>query len=233
MMPMGPVEPDDFPNLEFWWKADSFALSDNDPVGGAGVEWQDQSVNNRDATQGTAGERPLFKTNIFGAMPSIRFDGTDDNLDFTLTDFGNNTEFTLLIVGKAVTLTDSQLMGHNTDNAQVRVSFPAANRVSFNAGTLQVDSSAFGSALTDAKLITWRRVFQAGNYDINFRENKTDRATGGPEPGQFRLNRIAETFFGGYPNWDIAEIVGYSGLLSVVQIDALYDTYFKPRWGLP
>lgn len=228
-----PVEPDDFPNLEFWWKADSFSLADNDPIGAVGVEWQDQSVNNRDATQPTAGKRPLFKTNIFGSLPAIRFDGVDDSLNFPVKVFAASSELTFLIVGKAVTLTDCQLLGHDVENEQVRVGHPSATQVAFWAGTLLVTSTAFGSALTNAKLITWRRVLSAGNYDINFRENTTDRTTGGPEPGEMSLNRIGETSFGGNPNWDIGEIVGYSGLLSVAQVDALYTTYFKPKWGLP
>jgi len=224
------TRPSDFSNLEFWWKADSFALADGTAIGGAGSEWQDQSANNRDAVQGTAGAQPLFKTNIFGAMPSIRFDGSDDCLEFPVSTWSPSVAFTILVVGKAVTVTDCELLGHNANNEQVRVN--NATTVSFFDGVSTSTSTAFGSSVVNAKLISWRRTLVT--FDLRFRENKTSRGENIASGNQtVTLNRIGRTSFGGFPNWDIAEIVGYSTALTSAQVDSLYDNYFKPRWGLP
>ncbi len=54
------------------------ADANNDPVG-AIVD----AANGHDYLQGTAGNRPLFKTNIIGSMPAVFFDGLDDFLNTT------------------------------------------------------------------------------------------------------------------------------------------------------
>lgn len=67
--------PSDITGLNLWLYADAITgLSDDDAVG----TWADQSGNGNDATQGTAGQKPLYKTNIQNSLPVVRFDGTDD-----------------------------------------------------------------------------------------------------------------------------------------------------------
>lgn len=62
--------PDDLPGLALWFKADALALAD----GAAVATWADASGNTgRDATQGTAGNRPVCKTNQLGGKPVVRF----------------------------------------------------------------------------------------------------------------------------------------------------------------
>lgn len=231
------ANPADFPNMEFWWKADSFALADGTAVGGAGVEWQDQSANNRDGTQGTAAARPTFRTNIFGSMPSIRFDGSDDALEFPVATFGTNTALTFIWVGKGIANVDGNIIGHNVNSMQLRVYYTNLDKVDFFDGAINVISDTFGTSLTgNVKMITWKRYLNAGNYVIDFRENKTTRGTNmGPAGGVCTYNRIGRAFYGAgsTPNVEYGELVGYSGELTNAQIDNLYDTYFKPRWGLP
>lgn len=71
-------------NLQLWLKADAgcytdaakstACASDADKV----YVWADQSGNGNDAVQATEGNRPLWKTNIVGTLPAIRFDGSND-----------------------------------------------------------------------------------------------------------------------------------------------------------
>lgn len=233
------VTPASFGNMEAWWKADSFALADNTAIGGGGNEWQDQSVNNRDGTQATAGARPLFRTNIFGSMPSVRFDGSDDFLQFTsdivFAGGAPAGEFTIILVGKSLNGADGEILGHETDNIQIRVNRAGASVVSmFNAaGSPELISTAFSSALTNVKMIVWRRSQIPGADSGAFRENKTARGTSPGMTSQYTLQRIGKTSFGGFPNWDIGELVLYSQGLTDANLDSLYDGYFKPRWGLP
>jgi len=56
------------------WSADTITgLEDGDPVG----TWPDQA-NSNDLTQGTAGKKPIYKTNIQNGLPCVQFDGADD-----------------------------------------------------------------------------------------------------------------------------------------------------------
>lgn len=230
---VSPVTPSDFGNMEAWWKADSFALADSTAIGGGGNEWQDQSANNRDGTQAAAGERPLFRTNIFGAMPSIRFDGTDDFLQFT-SNISLAGDFTIILVGKSLNGADSQILGHDADNIQVRVNRSGDNVSMFvQTGTAELISTTFGSALTNVKMIVWRRSPIPTADSGDFRENKTTRGTSPGMTSLYVLQRIAKTSFGGFANWDIGELIIYSQGLTDANLDALYDTYFQSRWGLP
>lgn len=69
--------PNQLPNLSFWIKADSITgLANNAPV----ATWNDLSGNNNHVSQGTAGARPLYKTNIKNGLPAVFFDGVDDTL---------------------------------------------------------------------------------------------------------------------------------------------------------
>lgn len=233
------VTPSSFGNMEAWWKADSFALADSTAIGGGGNEWQDQSANNRDGTQATAGARPLFRTNIFGSMPSVRFDGTDDFLQFTsdIVFAGGSPagEFTIILVGKSLNGADSEILGHEVNNIQIRVNRAGADVASMfvQVGSPELISTAFGSALTNTKMIVWRRS-QIPTADSGaFRENKTARGDSPGMTSQYTLQRIGKTSFGGFPNWDIGELVIYSQGLTDANLDALYDTYFQARWGLP
>jgi len=66
---------------------------------GNGVDtWTDLSANGRNATQSTPGNRPLYKTNIQGGNPILRFDGSDDTL--VTTSFPSGSELTVIQVIK-------------------------------------------------------------------------------------------------------------------------------------
>ena len=58
-------------------------LVDTDPV----ATWEDQSGNSNDASQGTAANRALYRTNILNGLPAVRFDGINDY--YTVT-FGSD-----------------------------------------------------------------------------------------------------------------------------------------------
>lgn len=54
---------------------------------GAIARWQDKSGNARHATQGTSGSRPMRKTLVQNSRDAVRFDGTDDWLDYATSVF--------------------------------------------------------------------------------------------------------------------------------------------------
>lgn len=67
--------------VKLWLKADALSLNDGDAVG----SWTDSSGNSNTATQGTAANKPTFKTNILNSLPVVRFDATNDALTSPLS----------------------------------------------------------------------------------------------------------------------------------------------------
>ena len=69
--------PDSISNLELWLKADAISgLNDGDGV----TTWNDQSGNSRNFTQGTAANKPSYKTSILNGYPVVRFNGSSHHL---------------------------------------------------------------------------------------------------------------------------------------------------------
>ena len=72
--------------MSLWLKADAGCYTNDNATtacsadGGHVAVWQDQSGNANHVTQTTDIYRPLYKTNIVGALPAIRFDGSNDRL---------------------------------------------------------------------------------------------------------------------------------------------------------
>lgn len=65
-------------NLRWWLKADAGVLNPSSGAaidGEAVMQWNDQSTIVNNASQGTAGNRPVFRTNIINGNPVLRFAG--------------------------------------------------------------------------------------------------------------------------------------------------------------
>jgi len=89
-----PVDPDAVGTLAQWLKADAIGgLSGGDPV----ATWTASTGNN--ATQATSGNRPTYQTAVVNGHPVVRFDGTDDYLEFAGLGAAL-TEYTILAVVK-------------------------------------------------------------------------------------------------------------------------------------
>lgn len=77
--------PLDVPGLVYWFGGDSLALAD----GAAVAAWDDQSGNDNDAAQATAGNRPTLQLDEINGKPVVRF-VTDDFLDLDATQPGTS-----------------------------------------------------------------------------------------------------------------------------------------------
>jgi len=69
--------------------------------GNAVSQWDDLSSAANNATQGTAANRPAYRTNIQGGQPMLDFDGSNDRLVTGTTTYG--TASTLIATAKADT----------------------------------------------------------------------------------------------------------------------------------
>tara|TARA_B110000046_G_scaffold28052_1_gene28791 strand:- start:93088 stop:96150 length:3063 start_codon:yes stop_codon:yes gene_type:complete len=66
-------------NNLLWLDANQMGLNDNDAV----ATWLDISGNVNHATQITGSKQPIFKVNQVNNLPSVQFDGSNDNLELT------------------------------------------------------------------------------------------------------------------------------------------------------
>ena len=104
--------PNKFGGLELWLDASQLTgLVNNDPLG----TWTDFSGKGNHATQGTAGFKPIYKTNIVNEKPIIRFDGIDDLMTCALT--GSEKAVTFFAVVYVMDTTDisNAIVGTNAN----------------------------------------------------------------------------------------------------------------------
>lgn len=214
--------PDSLAGLVRWYKADSFSLADSDPIGGTGVEWVDQSPTApNDATQGTAGDRPLFRTNIFGSMPAIQF--ANDFL--SMPDITLSGELTVIVIGKCTA--DSVILGKSSANIWFRLHLAATN-IDSVIGGVGAASDVFTGDPALPNMYTWRRD---AVDEMLFRERNVARNTA-PLAGVGVFNLVGGTTGIGISACHVGEICVYTQNHSDADIDKLYAEYFKIRWGL-
>lgn len=218
----GAVTPIDFNPLR-WYDAGSYALSDGASITVANP-WVDQSANLGNATT-TAGFEPIFKTNIFGSLPAVRM-SAPDHLAFDGGDLALPASFTIFCIHK--TSSDSIWMSRAGINRQLRITRAGANVYSYFGGG-EVISGTLATAATAIKLGVWRR--NDGTMNLDFFENATNFVGGASLP-VIAYNQIG-LIDGGPLNIDIGEVVIYNTFISDVDIQALYDDYFKPKFALP
>ncbi|MDM8565041.1 hypothetical protein QUF74_05255 [Candidatus Halobeggiatoa sp. HSG11] len=92
-------------NLQLWLKAD---------VDATGGTWDDQSLNNLQASQGTGASQPSVVVDAMNFNPALNFDGTDDfmNLNaFTNFPTGNNAR-TVITVAKPFANNDGPILSY-------------------------------------------------------------------------------------------------------------------------
>lgn len=228
-------------NLVAWWKADSFVgLTNNATVGDSTInrQWVDSSGNGFSLTNFVVGTEPTWATNQFTnsvgvAMPGVKFNGSQFFGMKPLTN-DNNINFTLLVVLRQTAGNDGIIFGNATINRQLRANRSGANQWGFYDGTVEVVSSVYTLAITANKLSSCRR--SAGTTGtITFWENLTAKGTGTANH-QTVYNQVGNSVgsIGTTPlNGVIAEMLVYNEALSDADLTALYNNYFKPRWGLP
>ena len=101
---IGAFSPPKISGLKLWLKADSLSLSNNDPV----ASWTDSSGSGNDAAQSTAGNKPIFNTNIINSLPAVQFDGTDDFMTLAGNPIPANNDETIFTVIQPTLNTASQ-----------------------------------------------------------------------------------------------------------------------------
>ncbi len=213
-------------SLVGWWKADSLSLADGAAVGGTGNEWTDSSGGGRTASQATAGNRPVFRTNVFGTLPTIQSNGAN-YLDFTNLDLVG--DYTVMAFGRGIGGYDNVFIGGNVANNDLLESSGANKVGGSQAGTTYLSNTA-STPLYKPRLITFVR---SGTSYLTY-ENATDITPGSHTIGTtaVRFNRLMAALNPGnfHGVMDIAEVAVFSSALSASAVASLY-TYFLAKWG--
>jgi hypothetical protein len=217
------VSPTQFGGLQLWLAADSISgLADDAAV----ATWSDLSGNGRDFTQGTAANRPLYKTNIVGGKPVVRFDGSNDFLAGTLV---MAQPFTILVVA-----------AHRSGDVATNEGIVSGVNFRPFLGTISGTPDKFGiySGLTlvgadlDTSFHHIVGVYNGATSSISVDGVTTagdpgpDGSTGTMAVGAARADSPTE-----FSDSDIAEVIIYNRALPADELTKM-GSYFSRKYGL-
>ena len=223
--------------LVLWLKADAIGgLANTDPV----VTWEDSSSANNDADQGTAGNRPTYRTNVINGKPVVRFDGTDDYLQVDPELNTAEGDLTVIAVIRPTSVGGIETFyseGSSTDDLQLRVAringaTPKAEAAHLNTAGDNITTIGTTTILDNtAYLVTakWTATTQV----IYLAGTQEDSDAFGSAPTVDRtaigclLRAAAGDFFGG----DIAELIVYDSALSDANRGTV-ETYLTTKYAL-
>jgi len=199
----------DMNNIQFWFKADSLGLNDNDYVS----VWTDESGNYRDATQGTEASQPIFKTNVIGNLPACRF--ANDSLGHEAVQYSSSTWFVVWSRNSAtandvVMIYDAESYAYLQYSSLWYVYTSASTTVAMATGTFSLKSC----------------VYDGVNYQ-RYTNGSAEASQVGTGPGEYRYIGSGFGVFGG----DIAEIAIFDTNLSTA--DRQYvENYLNGKYSL-
>ena len=195
-------------------------LSDGDAV----ASWTDMSGNANHSAQGTAGQRPLYKTGIVNTLPVLRFDGVDD----------------LLVGVYALALPWSIFLvcawrGAGGTGIQNALGIASTSGALYKSSITQWSYYDGGAVLAGPTAIAGRFVLLEAIHEIalsRFYYNSALQASGSfsPSGGVAGLGArpVAEFDYG---DVDIAEVIIYSAALVDDQRSSLQE-YLRAKYNL-
>lgn len=211
---------------EAWWAADNITgLVNNDPVS----SWDDLSGNSHDATQGTGGLQPVYKTGIINGLPVVRFDGTAILNMANFTDSSNWTVFAVFNrTGRDaqynVVISLSQAGGASE-------SFATIAEFSFWVGQWGVYTGMDNPANSGSNsTFGYYSVVKSGTSLSFFKNGSTD-GSATASTGVFSESHIGKDEYGSGLAGDIAEIILYDSALSSGD-RALVEGYLAAKYAI-
>jgi hypothetical protein len=228
----GSINPKSIPGLALWLDASDAstlfqasngttpAAADTDPIG----YWGDKSGNGRNATQGTAGKRPILKTAIKNGRNAIRFDGIAHQLAHTL-DTASSAYTVLAVVGGG-SGTNYRALFSSTGGAFI-ASYFLTNTPKWGVYANAEVASSYSLVGVWSVISVAARNFN--DIDLGTNGVIETKATGagwygnGSFVGSGELN---DQFYDG----DIAELLVYTGALSIAN-RASVTAYLNGKWA--
>lgn len=217
--------------IKLWLDASKITgLSDGNAVSA----WNDESGNGLNTAQSDSAKRPVYKTNIINGLPVVRFDGTNDNLNVSIT---LPTYITVFIVSGNASAGKTFFIEHGA-NANNETGFyffgeggNATNIYRDGASDNYTASGWFGNSFAVASM----------TYDGTALVYKNGSAVSlSHTAGTARSNSdVTKSLYIGerYPGdvvpmgADIAELIIYTGKLSDANRQAV-ENYLKTKYGI-
>lgn len=223
--------PTDLSGLQLWLRADQGTYQDdalttpatanNDPIGG----WDDQAGTNN-ATQATAGSRPLLKTS--GGPNSQHYidpDNSDDRLALAST-ITLATTFTYFIVLRYPTLDGIYFMGSSGNNRHRVLTTGAVQAV------MTTNTAITNTGVVAANTWTMLRIRRDGSGNLTGYVNGANQTSG--TPNNANSTSIAFVFAhtsATTSNVDIAELLIYNTHLSDAECTQI-ESFLNTRYAL-
>lgn len=218
--------------LQGWFRADAGVYADagSTPAGNGDPvqEWQDQSGQGNDATEATAGDRPVFRTSQVNGYPAVDFNIAADTRLGLDSSMGLD-RFHLFYVARFDTVEGAILSGDVGSKAIIVVVSTTAIRARDDGGTFPAGT------ITGAPFSTGTWYLLEEEYDAGTRTVRRDGTT------LLTETRAGETFtFGRVGNnptpdgrlrGDLAEMLLYDRELSVADA-AQVRLYLNDKYGL-
>jgi hypothetical protein len=201
-------------------------------------QWSDKSGNSRNATQATTSQQPTRQTNVINGLPVVRFDGSNDYLEFTNILSGDTT-FTVFWVLRPVAVTTGYKPSFaflsnapDVDYGALHYINPSAQGASYpfggnsgwgnydNSGSYTANSVYLMEFIADGS--TWK-VFKAGTQEGT---NNT-----GGSPSYAKTWIAAQNNPPRFSQFDFGEILVYNTALSAGDVTTNRN-YLNAKWGL-
>jgi hypothetical protein len=200
--------PTDVSGLQWWFKADAIGgLSDDDPVG----TWADSGGGGFDTTQGTAGSKPLYKTNQLNGKPSVRGDGSDDVLSNTAYSHAATslTIFAVLRNNRTSAYNRGRLSTHGTLRIWIEGDSAAFGPGWFDGGA---GGGWFGTVDNDWHILVWD--LEEGSNGSVFDRDELLGLAAYTAPALDDINLFAESGGSNSAQMDLCEVFAFDEILS-------------------
>lgn len=219
-----PLAADTISGLAGWYKADSLSLSNNDPVS----SWSDSSANGYTLSQGTSGNRPLFKTSGINGLGAVLFDGTDDYMASSLPMNSEPRTF-FAVVSMTADGNYAHVIGASASNGQDWFTDAASRRMWFgqSGGTLMGTTASTALTVGTAALI---ELTYATNGAYAYYLNGTADGSGTTDVAWTASTAEVSRSSFGWPGY-IGEVLIYDALLSSTDRQNV-ESWLGYKWGL-
>lgn len=209
------------PSILGWWKSDTLALNDGDPIS----SWTDSGLYGYTMT-GTGVNRPTYKVNIQNGLPAALFSSATNqwlssNMDAT------TKPFTLAVVTMSTTFSTitGSLLGSNSDGGMALQNVLTDWRLLSdgvitiaNAGYTLVNSTWYIIVVTYDGVGNWAML----NNGVGVSGTLNKAFTGGGRSSMGRRN--GGVFWNGY----IGEVIKFSAVVGRAQV----DSYLNSKWAV-
>jgi hypothetical protein len=204
------------PDTSTLWQESTFTTpaGNGDVVGG----WQDKSGLSNNATQTVTADKPTRQDNSINGLPTVKFDGTDDDLDISVP----LTNETIFVVCR--NLVPAQTGTVIAQSGNFRMTYPTIGQMQYvHNGTL-ISVSSFTSS--DANIFC---AIQDGT-NMSLSANNGTPVTSAVTPAAHTYTRLGSRG-SQFLNGDIAEIIIYNSALSAANV-ALVKNYLSGIYGI-